>query len=53
LGAVIESLFEDSKLQMARKLNVMQIMRYISSYKIQNPIIQASFFYQIILKLNV
>lgn len=42
LGVLIEELFEISSLEIARKLNVMQVVRYVSSYKIQDPDIQAS-----------
>lgn len=43
LGAVIDDLFDESMLQTALKLNVMQVTRYVSSYNFQNPQIQVIF----------
>jgi phosphatidylinositol glycan class O len=40
LGALIEDLFNESSLNLARKMNVMQVMRYISTYNFQNPSVQ-------------
>ncbi|KAI6182590.1 hypothetical protein M3Y97_00397000 [Aphelenchoides bicaudatus] len=42
LGAIIEDLFEQTKVGIAREMNVMQVIRYVSTYKIENPTVQRS-----------
>jgi phosphatidylinositol glycan class O len=43
LGAIIEDLFDKSAVGTAWKLNVEQVVRYASNYKIQNPVVQVFF----------